>query len=210
MESRAQLIVHPSYFMDVISLINTYHCDELVFEIHDNYVKQTYRNRCVIATTNGKNALSIPIIHQKSGSSVPYSSIEIDYSEKWKLNHLRAIKSAYQNSPYYEYYEQDLLELYAKEESSLMKWNLSCTQFLLEQLQILPKISYTSNYQGDIKAQKLITAKGNKHPIYQSYIQVFQEKHGFLQPLSGLDLLFNLGPSSRSFLKSQAALCDFK
>ncbi|AGC77980.1 WbqC-like protein [Nonlabens dokdonensis] len=198
-----ELIIHPSYFPDVISLIHIHKATQLAFEVHDSYVKQTYRNRTNIAAANGKLSLNIPILHQKKGHSVPYKTIEIDHSQSWKSNHLKSIKSAYYSSPYFEYYQDELEQLYEDIPELLLDWNVKATMFLLEQLNIDKEIRNTSTYSNDSKAKQLITAKAKQTIILDPYIQVFQEKHGFLQPLSGLDLLFNLGPAAGSYLKSQ-------
>ena len=103
-----EIIIHPSYFVDVIALVHIHKSSSLLLETQDSYVKQTYRNRTYIAAANGKLALNIPVIHQKKGNSVPYNSIEIDHSQNWATTHLKSIKSAYYSSPYFEYYQDDL------------------------------------------------------------------------------------------------------
>ena len=198
-----ELVIHPSYFPDIISLIHMHKSASITFEVNDSYVKQTYRNRANIAAANGKLALNIPIIHQKKGHSVPYASIEIDHSQNWKSIHLKSIKSAYYSSPYYEYYHDELEKLYNDVPKSLLKWNVKTTLFLLEHLNIDKDVDETTTYINDTTAKVLVTAKGTPSIELDYYIQVFQEKHGFLQPLSGLDLLFNLGPAAGSYLKSQ-------
>lgn len=198
-----ELIIHPSYFVDVISLVHIYKSKSLVIEVQDSYVKQTYRNRAYIAAANGKLALNIPIVHQKKGYSVPYSCIEIDHSQNWVTTHLKSIKSAYYSSPYFEYYQDDLEKLYQQVPSLLLEWNLKTLDFLLAHLKLDKVIQTSKEYQNDVLANGLVTAKGEPLMTLEPYIQVFQEKHGFLQPLSGLDLLFNLGPAAGSYLKSQ-------
>jgi len=197
------LIIHPSYFVDVITLIHIHHAQNIILEQQDSYVKQTYRNRCYIAAANGKLALNIPIVHQKKGHSVLYSSIEIDNSQSWATTHLKSIKSAYYSSPYFEYYQDDLEQLFKEIPSSLIEWNMKTLHFLMEHLQIDRTIKSAINYHDNALAKRLITAKGDALFQLDPYIQVFQEKHGFTQPLSGLDLLFNLGPASGSYLKKQ-------
>lgn len=197
------MILHPSYFIDVVSLIHVFNSEQLIFEKHDSYVKQTYRNRCYIAAANGKLALNIPIIHQKKGGSVRYHSVQIDHSQSWQLQHLKSIKSAYRSSPYYDYYEDDLINLFTNLPDSLLEWNLKTFQWCMDQLHINHSFDFTDTYQDDLLAKTLITAKSD--PVFQpdQYMQVFQEKHGFITNLSALDLIFNLGPSARVYLKSQ-------
>jgi len=201
-----ELVLHPTYFIDVVSLVYLYHCDQVKLELHDNYIKQTYRNRCYIAAANGKLTLNIPIIHQKSGGSVPYKSIEISNVENWNIQHLKSIKSAYNSSPFYEYYEEDLKELYSNIPDKLIDWNIKTLNWLLNLFTIKKDIHLSDIYLDNIQARKLVTAKQAPILSLNSYIQVFQEKHGFLNGLSGLDLLFNLGPSAGVYLKKQKQL----
>jgi hypothetical protein len=195
--------IHPSYFVDVITLIHIYHSKIVVLETQDSYVKQTYRNRAYIAAANGKLALNIPIIHQKKGHSIAYNDIFMDRSQHWASTHLKSIKSAYYSSPYFEYYQDDLETLFKNIPDSLMEWNIKTLHFLLEHLQLRREIKVTQEYQDNKLAHRLVTAKEMPVITLDSYIQVFQEKHGFLQPLSGLDLLFNLGPAAGHYIKSQ-------
>ncbi|MFT6196699.1 MAG: hypothetical protein ACJAXY_001024 [Nonlabens sp.] len=198
-----EICIHPSYFVDVITLIHIHKSQVVVLETQDSYVKQTYRNRTYIAAANGKLALNIPIIHQKTGHSISYNAVEMDLSQTWATTHLKSIKSAYYSSPYFEYYQDDLETLFKDIPNSLIKWNIKTLHFLLKNLQLHKEIKVTQEYQNDTLAHRLITAKGTPLITLDSYIQVFQEKHGFSQPLSGLDLLFNLGPAAGHYIKSQ-------
>jgi len=198
-----EIIIHPSYFVDVISLIYIHKVEVLILETQDSFIKQTYRNRAYIAAANGKLALNIPIVHQKKGQSAAYNSIEIDHSQPWAATHLKSIKSAYYSSPYFEYYQDDLEQLFKEIPVLLMDWNIKTLAFLLEHLQLEKAIKRTQEYQNNTLAQQLIVAKGTAIIELDPYIQVFQEKHGFMQTLSGMDLLFNLGPAAGSYLKSQ-------
>ncbi|MFT4838790.1 MAG: hypothetical protein ACJAWA_001441 [Nonlabens sp.] len=198
-----EIIIHPSYFVDVIALVHIHKSSSLLLETQDSYVKQTYRNRTYIAAANGKLALNIPVIHQKKGNSVPYNSIEIDHSQNWATTHLKSIKSAYYSSPYFEYYQDDLEILFKDIPISLIEWNIKTLHFLLEHMQLHREIRITQDYQNDPLAMRLIDAKDRPLMHISPYIQVFQEKYGFTQPLSGLDVLFNLGPASGTYLKNQ-------
>jgi hypothetical protein len=198
-----EICIHPSYFVDVITLIHIHKSEVVVLETQDSYVKQTYRNRTYIAAANGKLALNIPIIHQKTGHSISYNAVEMDLSQTWATTHLKSIKSAYYSSPYFEYYQDDLETLFKDIPNSLIEWNIKTLHFLLKNLQLHKEIKVTQEYQNDTLAHRLITAKGTPLITLDSYIQVFQEKHGFSQPLSGLDLLFNLGPAAGHYIKSQ-------
>ncbi|BAO56422.1 WbqC family protein [Nonlabens marinus] len=195
------LILHPSYFMDVVTLGRLYKASTVLLDTNDSYVKQTYRNRCLIAGANGTLNLNIPIVHQGSGSSVAYSTIEIDHSQSWASTHLKSIGSAYRSSPYFEYYEDDLKELFAHIPQQLTDWNVKTMKWLCDLLHIPTDWAKANNYTSDPEATYLIIAKKEYLETLPAYAQVFQEKHGFTPHLSALDLLFNLGPSSRDYLK---------
>jgi len=198
-----KLVLHPSYFMDVISLVHAYHAQEISWDLHDSFVKQTYRNRCLIAAANGKLSLQVPIIHSKTAHAVPYAAVAVDHSQPWASNHLKSIKSAYKSSPFYDYYAHEIQELYANVPEKLQEWNLLTARYLFNRLHINALQTASDDYTANLTASRLITAKTPPlHPV-EPYMQVFQEKHGFLQPLSGLDLLFNEGPSAGVYLKSQ-------
>ncbi len=196
------MIINPTYFIDVISLCKVYHLrDSIQIEVHGNYIKQTYRNRCYIAAANGRLSLNIPIIHTGKGTSIKYSQVLIDHSDPWASNHLKSIKSAYNSSPFFEYYEDDLVELFSDIPDLLMDWNLKTFQFILDQMQInIGEVKPTTTFLNDLASTKLAEAKTAPLIDLPSYIQVFQEKHGFIAPLSSLDLLFNLGPAAVSYL----------
>lgn len=195
------LTLHPSYFMDVVTLAHVYHSRVVIIDVNDSFVKQTYRNRCVIAAANGELTLHIPIIHQGSKSSVAYSTIAIDDSQSWASNHLKSIGSAYRSSPYFEYYEQDLRDLFSNIPSDLASWNIKTMKWLCNLLYIAPEWKMAPEYTHDAIGTYLITAKKNYKESLPQYMQVFQEKHGFMEHLSALDILFNLGPSARDYLK---------
>ncbi len=197
------LIIHPSYFMDVTTLIHVYHSDTLAIDAMDSYVKQTYRSRCYIAAANGKLTLNIPIVHAGTGTSMLYSEVMLDKSQPWASNHLKSIISAYKNSPHFEYYEDDFKALFEDIPDHLMEWNLKTMRWLLDQLHILEPFSFTQEFHNDNTSTYLITAKKKERKSLAAYPQVFQEKHGFITPISGLDLLFNLGPAARAYLKDQ-------
>ncbi|MGB5982425.1 MAG: WbqC family protein [Nonlabens sp.] len=197
------MTLYPSYFCDIISLCYIYDAENLVFEKHGNFVKQTYRNRCYIAGPNGKQSLNIPTQHTGKGQSVSYAAIEIDHSEPWSTNHLKSIKSAYNSSPFYQFYEDDLNALFEEIPINLYDWNLKTIKFVFDHIGLEKGIHFTQDFANNSRANRLITAKGKAITTLDKYIQVFQEKHGFIQPLSGLDLLFNLGPSAMAYLKCQ-------
>lgn len=172
--------------------------EEILLEQHENYSKQSYRNRCVIATANGLMELSIPI-EKPSKSSNSIKDIRISYHTDWQANHWKSILSAYNSSPFLEYYIDDLVPFYEQKWCFLWDFNQDFQQKILELIDLEPNIKLTSNYQKTYPAdwqdfreilhpkKQLPTA--NFHPYYQ----VFSQKYGFQPNLSILDLLLNMG-----------------
>jgi hypothetical protein len=175
---------------------------EVYFEAHEHYQKQSYRNRCYILGANGVQALVIPVVKLHPKTFV--KDIRIDYSCRWKSVHLRAIESAYRNSPFYLYYIDYIEPFYRERHNFLWDFNLEFTRVILDLLGLKVKIMETSSYalHGD---PRFIDARDIIHPkrellevapgiVFPTYRQVFQEKHGFVPNLSILDALFNAGP----------------
>lgn len=172
----------------------------------EKYQKQSYRSRCHIMSANGPFTLTVPV-DRSNGLSVPINEIKIDYSVSWQKNHWRTIESAYQSSPFYEYYKEDFRPFYEAETELLLDFNSALTSLILELLGIPGNISFTETYvkdtsQGDfrylIHPKKSspfedINKKGRYH-------QVFAHKFDFVDNLSVLDLLFNEGPDSMRYL----------
>jgi hypothetical protein len=181
--------------------------DEACIEVYENFVKQTYRNRCVIYGANGELTLSIPII--KNSPKVLTKDILIDYSTNWRKMHLKSIESAYSSSPFFEYYIDDFIPFYTKEFKFLLDFNTEIQKVVLEHFEIEKNIHYTTDYQF---SKDLINIKDFREKISpkktiadldfisHEYNQVFIEKHGFKQNLSIIDLLFNEGPNAIEIL----------
>lgn len=171
---------------------------EVLFEQHESYSKQSYRNRCVIATANGLMELSIPIEKtSKSGSSI--KDIRISYHANWQTNHWKSILSAYNSSPFLEYYMDDLAPFYEQKWDFLWDFNHNFQQKILELIDLEPNIKLTSNYQKTYPAdwqdfrEILHPKKQLPTTNFPPYYQVFSQKFGFQPNLSILDLLLNMG-----------------
>ena len=180
---------------------------EVFIEQHENYIKQSYRNRCHILAANGVMSLSIPVVKQ-SNIKIKITDVKIDYATSWQKQHLKSIESAYRNSPFYEYLIDDLLPFYEKKYKFLFDFNFQIINILLEMLEVKKEIQFTNgfiepasnnfDFRNQIKPKKQsekITQLANK-----SYYQVFNEKHPFQADLSIIDLLFNLGSESYGYL----------
>jgi len=201
------LIVHPTYFASIIQYVAMIHADEIMFEYEDNYQKQTYRNRCYIYGANGKQLLTIPIIHPKNKNNYKTKDIRIDYSSNWQKLHIRSLQSAYRSSPFYEFYEDEMLEVFLKKHKFLIDLNMETFQFIYDNLEVPFSYQKTSDYQAikikDKDCRKLVNAKNNQEYNLKKYTQVFNDKHGYISNLSILDLLFNEGPNTLQYLEDQ-------
>ena len=175
------------------------HAKEIWLEACENYVKQSYRNRCRIATANGVETLSIPV-EGNSGQKNPIRDVRISSHGNWQQTHWRAITSAYMNSPFFEYYQDDFRPFYENKWTFLWDYNLELLTLILRLLEIDPAIKQTEKYQFEFPEvydfREIIHPK--KDPIFTtgSYYQVFENKFGFLPDLSIIDLLFNMGNES--------------
>lgn len=179
--------------------------DEVLIDVNEHFLKQSYRNRCVIAGANGPLNLIVPV-KRKTGR-VKLKDVEIDYSENWQKIHWKSIESAYRTSPYFEFYEDRFKALYfSKEFKLLMNWNLAINNAILtslkheSEIRISEKyISETDGYEdlrSEIHPKKQITT----HYKVNSYPQVFDDRMDFLPNISVLDLLFNEGPAAYQLL----------
>lgn len=173
---------------------------DVIIDQNEYFIKQSLRNRCKIYGSNGELELTVPKI-RKGSNKTAIKDIKISYAETWKRKHINAIKSAYNSSPFCKYYIDDIQDVYMIKESNLLKFNLNLTNKILLLLNVDKKISLTSKFIKKFDGKDLrdykFTSKAT--PIYS---QVFDEKHGFIPNLSILDLIFNIGPSSRDYLEN--------
>ncbi len=169
------------------------------------YKKQTLRNRMFIHGANGKLMLSIPIRHSGINQKRFYDDISIDSSSDWKKNHFKSIKIAYQSSPYFEFYEEDLKNFYQVETSNLYNFNLKSVELVLKWLEIGTNnrnIDFNIEIYKQSKNVKEIDNREIKKKSNIKYIQTFEDKNGFIDGLSILDMIFNCGPKTKDYIKA--------
>ena len=180
--------------------------DKIRIETEENYPKQTYRNRCLIASANGVQALTVPIEKPEALKS-PTRDIRISNHGNWRHLHWNALVSAYNMSPFFEYYVDDFQPFYEKKYSFLVDYNDALQLTICNLIDIHPEITHTQKYEPFVE-NDFRNVIDPRHPltdetfIPENYYQVFKEKHGFLPNLSIVDLLFNMGPESVCILLS--------
>jgi hypothetical protein len=179
------------------------HCPKISIETQETFSKQSYRNRCNIYGANGLQTLTIPV---KAANNTITKDVQIDYSMPWQKQHWKSIASAYGSSPFFMYYDYELIPFFEGNKKFLIDFNDALQSKILKFLKANILISYTDEYENQkpmhFDFRNRIHPK--KEPIIrtEAYPQVFEEKFGFIPNLSIIDLVFNQGPEAKKILKS--------
>lgn len=209
-------LLQTTYFGPIQWYQKLYRYDQTLIEQYDSYQKQTYRNRCVIATANGLQALTVPVEHNANSQELIANSqlvkdLRISDHNQWRRVHWNALQSAYSESPFFDYYADDIRPFFEKKYEFLIDFNEAIRQTICELLDIHPKVEHTTSFHSPLTPhpspltdfRDVINAK---HPQADAdfqprrYWQVFEGKHGFQANLSILDLLFNMGNEAIFYL----------
>jgi hypothetical protein len=175
-------------------------------DIYEDYRKMSFRNRCLIAGAQGIISLSVPLELGRN-QQLPMNQVRISDSEKWQSRHFKSIRSAYNKSPFFDFYHDELAAIYQRPFELLADWDLCCLEWVKEKLSWRTGIRFTESvipHQSDgitdIRNRVLPKNYMEWKPV--KYRQVFEERTGFFPNLSILDLLFNCGPQSLELLSS--------
>lgn len=181
--------------------------EHVVIDAHEHFVKSTYRNRYEVAGPNGALTLSVP---KKGGKDrrAAYRDARISYDHPWQADHWKTLTAGYRRSPYFEYYEDGLRPFYETSWTGLFAYNRAALEHSLDLLGLDVDIEWTERYEGhpaglidrrsalERPRDRTVMDAGPRYP------QVFEEKTGFLENLSILDLLFCEGPNARAVLEA--------
>lgn len=198
-------LIYPTYFPNIAHCVAMLKAETVYFEVCDNYQKQSLRNRTEIYGANGKLALTVPVKYSQKNRQL-YKEVRIANDNNWQQLHLKSLQSAYSMSPFFEFYIDELSPLFTKKFDFILDFNLECFNALLGCLQIninTLKSAVFEKATTDKLDYRSMVNRNYKVASFEYYTQVFTEKHGFIQNLSILDLIFNEGPNSELYLKRQ-------
>lgn len=191
--------VCPAYLPNIQYMAWVVSQKEIAFVTNHPYQKQTFRNRTEIFGANGKLKLTVPIVHKKTAQRQSDNAVAIHYESSWQKDHWKSLESSYRSSPFFEFYEDDFYPFFHKKYQRLMELNIILIKKILSLIDA--EVTILSEKNATKENSTLIIAKSNTIIETPQYQQVFHAKHGFINNLSTLDLLFNLGPQSLEYLK---------
>ncbi|OQX75308.1 MAG: hypothetical protein B6D61_10600 [Bacteroidetes bacterium 4484_249] len=205
MKETPAILLSTSYLGPIECFTQLIRYENFYIETYENYIKQTYRNRCIIYGSNGRMALTIPVI-KVNGNHTKTKDILISYRQDWQKNHWRSIVSAYNHSPFFLFYKDELEPFYYKKTKYLLDFNHQLLEAVINLLGLKIQIFYTEKYIEKKNKQfrdlrnRFTPKKENATLSFPHYTQVFEENHGFISNLSIIDLLFNAGTDSQEYL----------
>jgi hypothetical protein len=203
----------PTYFPSISHFVAMAQSEKIVFEMEDNFQKQTNRNRTYIYSPNGIQLLNVPVKHSKQiHQKTKDVKIETDFD--WQKQHFKSLEAAYRSSPFFEYFEDEIRPVFEKKYTFLLDLNFEAMNIVSKCLRMKFDYETTTEYFHEVDSNTILDfrtlADGKKDASqFETYTQVFEEKHGFLNNLSILDLLFNEGRYALDYLKNQKIISDF-
>ncbi|MEI7830129.1 MAG: WbqC family protein [Prolixibacteraceae bacterium] len=212
-QSKQSVLLSSAYLAPVQYYTKILSCEEVWIDLSEHFLKQSYRNRCAILTANGTQNLTVPVT-EGSNSKRIIRDVLLSWDHPWQKLHWKALLSAYNNAPFFEYYADSLAPFYHERKwKYLTDFNIGIQTVVMEELNLKPQISLTTAFYalGSVPVgmddfRYTIDPKPSRQSIDENfrptpYMQVFQEKFGFTANLSILDLLFNEGPMAMDILK---------
>ena len=189
----SKMILPSAYLPPISWFVNLLADEPILIEQHENFQKQTFRNRCTIDSPNGPLHLTIPIDRSTfTGGKCPMKDVRISAHSDWQRQHWYALETSYFNTPFFEYLQDDFRPIFEQRWTFLIDFNEALVHQCCQLLDIQPGIHRTEAYTGITPCNEFIP---------RPYYQVFCHKHGFLPDLSIIDILFNMGKESILLLK---------
>lgn len=198
-------LILPTYFPSISHFAVIAQSDSITFEMEDNFQKQTNRNRTYIYSPNGIQLLNIPVKHSKA-THQKTKDVLIENEFDWQKQHFKSLEAAYRSSPFFEYFEGDIAPIFEKKHHFLMDLNFEVLDIVTKCLRMKLEFGKTTEYFHEVNdfSDFRYLANGKKDAnSFEKYTQVFDDKHGFINNLSVLDLLFNEGKFAMDYLKTQ-------
>ncbi|NQY11634.1 MAG: WbqC family protein [Flavobacteriales bacterium] len=202
--SSATVILPSSYLAPISYYHSILKQDNAIFDYAEHFVTRTFRNRCEIYGANGSLNLSIPVQKITGKSSV--KDIKVSYDMDWQAVHWKSMETAYKSSPFFEFYEHYFHNAFNTKIEYLVDLNTELFEITLKILDLAKEIEVSQKYLDadekslDLRAQFNLRKKPNFHN--KPYFQVFSDTGPFLEDLSIIDLIFNLGPEAGIYLKN--------
>lgn len=198
-----KILSHSLYLAPIALYARLYAASGIIFDRESSFIKQTFRNRTIIATENGVQSLTIPIVHTAGKQLM--QDIRISEHGNWRHLHWNAMVSAYRKSPFFDYYADDFAHFYEERDGFLIDFNLRLHNVICELLGLEREVLFSSKEamerdKNEIEDIRLIAEPKECSNIAtftpEPYYQVFASRHGFIPNISIVDLLFNMGPEA--------------
>lgn len=200
------ILIHPTYFPSISHYVAMAQAGLVTFEVEDNFQKQTNRNRMYIYSPNGVQLLNIPLKHNPEKGHQKFKDTKIEQAFDWQKQHFKSLEAAYRTSPFFEYFEDDIRPVFEKKHTYMMDLNFQIMEILAQCLKMDFSYGKTTEYFHEVEQFKdyRYLANGKKdNSQFEEYTQVFGDRHGFINNLSILDLLFNEGRYALDYLRRQ-------
>ncbi|MBF0695154.1 MAG: WbqC family protein [Flavobacterium sp.] len=200
-----EVLIYPTYFPSISHFVAMANAEKVIFEVEDNFQKQTNRNRMYIYSPNGKQLLNIPVKHTKDRHQKT-KDIKLETAFDWQKQHYKSLEAAYRSSPFFEFFEDAIMPVFEKKYTFLHDLNFDTIDIISKCLKMSLSFEKTTEYfhESGSKTDLRLLATGKKDESeFEQYTQVFGEKYGFLNNLSTLDLLFNEGRHALDYLQKQ-------
>jgi hypothetical protein len=200
------VLLHPTYFPSVSNFVAMAQADTITFEVEDNFQKQTNRNRMYIYSPNGMQLLNIPVKHNNEKGRQMFKDVKIEEAFDWQKQHFKSLEAAYRSSPFFEYFEDDIRPIFEKKHTYMIDLNFEALAIVCDCLGMDLNYGKSTEFFREPKdmSDYRYLVNGKKDTLeFESYTQVFGDKHGYINNLSILDLLFNEGRYALDYLKKQ-------